>query len=142
MSIAFLGSIFAPGRILGSMVPTIHPGARIHPRNSERAFGWSAGRVSRGFPGITSPRPAGDPLRAPRWIRVYGMRLPRLYHGCQGGGALAAYRPAAVSGAPALPVGEMQVRARVAFRELAPGWPVSAGGAASRRDARMILFLA
>ncbi len=61
--------------------------------------------------------------------------------GRQGGGTLAAYRPAARSGAPALLVGKVQVRARVAFRELAPGWPVSGGGAASRRDARVILFL-
>ena len=47
-----------------------------------------------------------------------------------------------VSGAAALPVGKAQVRARVAFRELAADRPASGPGAAARRDAGVILILA
>src|SRR5580693_8141044 len=47
-----------------------------------------------------------------------------------------------ISGAAALQVREVQVRARVALRELTAGRPARGLGAAPRRDAGVVLFLA
>ena len=50
--------------------------------------------------------------------------------------------PVFVSGATMLQVRDVQVRARMALRQLAAHGLVSGPGAASRRNARVILFLA